>query len=178
MAFATLPYPSMDFVPLDVLTADELDQIVANINAVNNGTAGTAQVADSAITTAKINNNAVSTSKIDWTSIVGTVSEGSPVSSGYIDLGTIRIQWKNNRFSTLNTSAGSFDQINDTFPMPFKSANYAIIITETSDTSNVAGGNFKVVSRTTTGCTMNYNHTGAIGSSILNYSIFAIGLKP
>lgn len=27
----TLPYPSMDFTPLDILTANELDQMVANI---------------------------------------------------------------------------------------------------------------------------------------------------
>lgn len=31
MALPTLPYPSMDFTPLDVLTAAELDQMVANI---------------------------------------------------------------------------------------------------------------------------------------------------
>lgn len=36
MAIVNLPYPSMDFVPLDILTADELDHIVANIEAVNN----------------------------------------------------------------------------------------------------------------------------------------------
>ena len=35
MALATLPYPNIDFVPLDVLTADELDQIIANQNAIN-----------------------------------------------------------------------------------------------------------------------------------------------
>lgn len=27
----TLPYPGMDFTPLDILTADEMDQLVANI---------------------------------------------------------------------------------------------------------------------------------------------------
>lgn len=35
MAITTLPYPNMDFVPLDILTAEELDHIVANIEAVN-----------------------------------------------------------------------------------------------------------------------------------------------
>ena len=150
----------------------------ALVDALPSGAIPAAAIADSAVTTAKINNNAVSTAKIDWTSIIGTVSEGSPVSSGYIDLGTVRIQWKNNRFSTLNTSAGSYNGINDAFPAPFASTNYAVIVSETSDTSNVAGGNFKVVSKTTTGVSLNYNHTGAIGSSTLNYSIFAIGLKP
>lgn len=34
MISITLPYPNIDFVPLDVLKADDLDKIVANINAV------------------------------------------------------------------------------------------------------------------------------------------------
>lgn len=38
MALVTLPYPNMDFVPLDILTANELDQLVANIEAINNTT--------------------------------------------------------------------------------------------------------------------------------------------
>lgn len=36
MAATNLPYPAMDFVPLDILTADELDHMVANIDAINN----------------------------------------------------------------------------------------------------------------------------------------------
>lgn len=178
MAIAVLPYPSMDFTPLDVLTADELDQLVANINAVNNGTVPTANIADGGITTAKLANNAVATGKIDWTTIVGTVVDGDPVSSGYADFGTIRVQWKNNRYSSLSTSAGAYTTFSDQFPASFKNANYSVIVSETSDTGNVAGGNFKVVSKTSSGVTLNYNHTGAIGDSILNYSIFAIGLKP
>lgn len=71
MAFAVLPYPSMDFVPLDVLTADELDQIVANINAVNNGSAGTTQIADSSITTAKVADGAITTNKVADSAITG-----------------------------------------------------------------------------------------------------------
>lgn len=75
MAITTLPYPSMDFVPLDVLTADELDQIVANIEAINNASIGagaidsnaitTVKVADDAITTAKIADGAITTAKLD-----------------------------------------------------------------------------------------------------------------
>lgn len=33
-----IPYPNMDFVPLDILTATELDQVVANIEALNTTT--------------------------------------------------------------------------------------------------------------------------------------------
>lgn len=64
MALATLPYPSMDFVPLDVLTADELDQIVANIDAINNATIGTGAIDANAITTAKIDDSAITTAKV------------------------------------------------------------------------------------------------------------------
>ena len=32
----SLPYPSMTFVPLDVLTAEEMNQIVANIESLSN----------------------------------------------------------------------------------------------------------------------------------------------
>ena len=73
MAIAVLPYPSMDFTPLDVLTADELDQLVANINAVNNGTVPTASIADGAITTPKIANKAITEAKIDRTSLVAPI---------------------------------------------------------------------------------------------------------
>lgn len=54
MAITTLPYPSMDFVPLDILTATELDQLVANIEAINNTTISTSAIADDAITPAKL----------------------------------------------------------------------------------------------------------------------------
>lgn len=65
MAFATLPYPSIDFVPLDVLTADELDQLVANINAVNNGSVSATAIVDGSITGAKLASGAITETKID-----------------------------------------------------------------------------------------------------------------
>lgn len=65
MALTTLPYPNMDFVPLDVLTADELDQIVANIEAINNATIGVSSIASNAITTPKIADGAITTKKLD-----------------------------------------------------------------------------------------------------------------
>lgn len=79
MSLVQLPYPSMDFVPLDVLTADELDQIVANINAINNNAlVSTASIATGAVTTPKIADNAVTHTKIDWDSM----ASGTPVSLG------------------------------------------------------------------------------------------------
>ena len=67
MALTTLPYPSLDFVPLDILTAEEMNQIVANYTAINNSTIGTSQLADSSITTKKLANKAVTSDKVDWT---------------------------------------------------------------------------------------------------------------
>lgn len=65
MAITPLPYPGMDFVPLDILTAAEMDQIVANYEAINNATIGTGAIADSAITNAKIADGTITSDKID-----------------------------------------------------------------------------------------------------------------
>lgn len=54
MAITVLPYPSMDFTPLDVLTASELDQMVSNIETINNASITTSAIANDAVTPAKI----------------------------------------------------------------------------------------------------------------------------
>lgn len=56
----TLPYPSMNFVPLDVLTAAEQNQLVANIEYIAN---------QFPITNANIGSAAVKSQNIDWTTI-------------------------------------------------------------------------------------------------------------
>lgn len=71
MALTTLPYPSLDFVPLDILTAEEMNQIVANYTAINNATIGTNQLANNSITTPKLANKAVTSDKVDWTTLSG-----------------------------------------------------------------------------------------------------------
>lgn len=45
-----LPYPGMDFTPLDILTAAEMDKIVANIESLANGTG----IADGVIQARKV----------------------------------------------------------------------------------------------------------------------------
>lgn len=77
MALVTLPYPNMDFVPLDVLTANELDQIVANIEAVNNAQITSAQLSNGSVSTVKIADSAVSADKIDWASLGSKSTSGS-----------------------------------------------------------------------------------------------------
>ena len=77
MALTTLPYPSLDFVPLDILTAEEMNQIVANYTAINNATIGTSQLANSSITTSKLANKAVTSDKVDWTTLKATRADAS-----------------------------------------------------------------------------------------------------
>ena len=60
----TLPYPSMNFVPLDILTAAEQNQLVANIEYIAN---------QFPITNANIGSQAVKSSNIDWTTATSTV---------------------------------------------------------------------------------------------------------
>ena len=74
MALVTLPYPSMDFTPLDILTADELDQIVANYEAINNAIIQTANIANLAISTTKIANKAVTEAKIQKNILTAAIS--------------------------------------------------------------------------------------------------------
>lgn len=55
----SLPYPSMVFVPLDILTAEEMNQIVGNIESLAAGTG----LADGAITSDKIDSTTLNAYK-------------------------------------------------------------------------------------------------------------------
>lgn len=79
MALTTLPYPSLDFVPLDILTAEEMNQIVANYTAINNATIGTNQLANSSITTPKLANKAVTSDKVDFTTLYKSATQLSAI---------------------------------------------------------------------------------------------------
>lgn len=100
----TLPYPSMDFVPLDILTASELDQMVANIEYIASGSVfplSATNIASNAITTPKIADNAVTSSKIDFTTftddngnirkIYSYTVDGTTDSNGFVSIPTTAI---------------------------------------------------------------------------------------
>lgn len=60
-----LPYPDMDFVPLDILTAAEMNELVANIEYVaNQFPLATANIADGAITAGKLADSVISFEKM------------------------------------------------------------------------------------------------------------------
>lgn len=83
----TLPYPNMSFVPLDVLTAEEMNHIVANYTAIANVfPIGSSEIADNAIIGNKIADNAVTAGKIATSTysssdaqVVGTWIDGKPI---------------------------------------------------------------------------------------------------
>lgn len=155
MAIITLPYPNMDFVPLDVLTADELDQIVANIEAINNAMIGAGSISNGAINTAKLADGAVATPK---------VADGA-ITTPKVDDGAItraKIDWSSMARGTISSrtyaSAGTDVQI--TIPtMPNANYNVFLEITEggTAWTSLV----WRIKTKTTTSFTVNvYNSAG------------------
>lgn len=57
-----LPYPNMDFTPLDILTAAEMDKIVANIESLANGTG----IADGVIQARKVDFKTFGATNSDW----------------------------------------------------------------------------------------------------------------
>lgn len=75
----SLPYPSMTFVPLDVLTADEMNQLVANIESLADGSGLDA----GAIGTSAIANSAITSELIDWSSIEEVVGSGNSIAIRY-----------------------------------------------------------------------------------------------
>lgn len=101
----SLPYPSMTFVPLDVLTADEMNQLVANIESLADGSGLDA----GAIGTSAIANSAITSELIDWTSLnfLGDFKTGEvelpfkglnnePLFKAIVDIGALpNNAWKN-----------------------------------------------------------------------------------
>lgn len=72
----TLPYPDLDFVPLDVLTAEEMNQVVSNYTYISD---------QFPIGEASLGEAAVKSHNIDWT----TITKVPSISSIITNLGTI-----------------------------------------------------------------------------------------
>lgn len=64
MSLVVLPYPNLDFVPLDVLKADDLDKIVANINAINGYTPPASPIVAQGTTSLTVASEATTTANI------------------------------------------------------------------------------------------------------------------
>lgn len=97
---------------------------------------------------------------------------------GYFDLGPLRVQFMNLRKTGLNTGANTYNTWTENWPATFANNYYTVVAGQTSDMNNVAGIDFKVVNRSTTGVSLNINHIGAVSTGTLYYSLIAIGAKP
>lgn len=129
--------------------------------------------------TARIADGAVTSGKIDWTTIPqGATGLSQQNFKGYFDIGNIRVQYMNLYKTGLNTGEYGYSVWTETWPAPFGNNWYCAVANATSDTGNVAGNDLKVVGRTATTVTINYNHITAIGSGNVYWSVIGIGLKP
>lgn len=163
MALTTLPYPNMDFVPLDILTADELDQIVANIEAINSVSIGTSAIANNAITTAKVADSAITKAKLD-ADAVGMV---------YLGKSMLTATASQLDFNVPTT----YDNYKVLAKLTYVSASNAWLDLRMLDSGGTAIHNYHQVQRvvgTTWGCAINQdasyaiNSTGGAGDQAIN----------
>lgn len=142
----TLPYPSLVFVPLDKLTAEEMNQIVANYTAIantfplssgdiDNLAIKTANIASSAVTGDKLANKAVGSNNIDWSTLPQSFGT-STNKEGYIILGSLLLMWGQNSLTMNGTSAGSFGVKQISYPYYFPNYTRGIALV----TPNEVGG--------------------------------------
>ena len=87
MSLTTLPNPSMDFTPLNVLTADEMDDLVENIEAINNCTIQTGSIANGAITKAKLAQDALDNYSLSEVDTGATWIDGKKIYKKTVDCG-------------------------------------------------------------------------------------------
>ena len=151
MSLAVLPYPSMDFTPLDILTADELDQIVANYEAINNATIQTTNIANGAVTSPKLTLT-VSTVATNWKKVQLGTNINVYFTSGTLNLSQAGSSWQQyvvayapTGFVTTNTSYGFVSGV---------SADSAEIVT------GVVGDNGNVIVQ------MNNQYTGTVSNPV------------
>lgn len=133
MPITTLPNPGMDFTPLTPLTAEEMDDLVENIEAINNATIQTDSIADGAITKVKLGADAMSnqnysTSEID----TGTTwIDGKKIYKKTIDCGA---EPEAGRATATNLNIPNFekavkiegimlDSYNEAYPIPYCNAS-------------------------------------------------------
>ena len=136
-----------------------------------------AKAGASTVGTNSIADGAVTSDKIDWTTLSQSLpTSGAVPRSGFFQIGNLLIQYGYAQRTGLNTAQHGYNAWTVTMPTSFSSANYAVIVCQTTDTGNVAGGEFKVSGNLSVNSfPVNYNHLNAIGSGTLNYAWIAIG---
>lgn len=113
---ATLPNPSIVFVPLDVLTADELNQVCQNVSyladlfPISSGNIGSGAVTGDKIANASITSNKIGNSTTGNTAI-------APTNNNVLRLGSRKIMWGSATINAVPT--GTDKSLDVTFPEAF-----------------------------------------------------------
>lgn len=120
-----------------------------------------------AIETAQIKDAAVTDAKIDWTTL------GAP-SSGYLKLGTTKIQWGVNTVTMNGTSAGSFGSKTVTLPTSMTGTDYAVVVTP-QDPGSTNALKITAQGKQTGQFTATAGTAATSGSATITFSWIAIG---
>ena len=135
----TLPYPSMSFVPLDVLTAEEMNHIVSNYTYIaNQFPIATNNIADGAITPKKASFTKYSTTEqavgtwINGKTIYRKVVQISNPQTSNADYGVVssNIQTVVNLYGYMKGSYGAIIPI----PQTDSSSSYSVLFVQSDGT--------------------------------------------
>lgn len=165
----------------EVYPVTDISLVNGELNGVRivDASVGSDKLTPNAVWEENIKDGAVTSGKIDWATIPqGATGLSQQNFKGYFDIGNIRVQYMNLYQTGLNTGQYGYNAWTETWPAPFGNNWYCAVANATSDTGNVAGNDLKVVGRTATTVTINYNHITAIGSGNVYWSVIGIGLKP
>lgn len=108
MSLTILPNPSMDFTPLNVLTADEMDDLVENIEAINNCTIQTASIANGAITKVKLAQDALDNYSLSEADTGATWIDGKKIYKKTVNFGA---EPSANQEKTVNANISNLDKV-------------------------------------------------------------------
>ena len=172
----TLPYPDMVFVPLDILTAEEQNQLVGNIEFLaNQFPLAASNIANGAIGSDQLAAGAVKSQNVDWSTI--SSSQLAEVSGGWVLLGEAEqssgksgtVSWTQPYHDLKFVCSGQTTAVGDVYVSPLSSSGSKLYnsggvrLGASSDTVVVAqsetwDGNIMVINQTEV--SMSYNIQG------------------
>ena len=160
----TLPYPGMVFVPLDILTAEEQNQMVANDQYLRDFCAGLADGTN-------LSDDAVQAQKIDFS----TFNRTTDLSSGYYEMGDLLFCWGR---ATVSVGTGSYAETQKAFTFPKVFASTPMVMKSCTDLGGYVGEYTAVSSVSTTSTTLvlgKVRNTDSAVSGFIQYLAVGVG---
>lgn len=164
MATPVLPYPDMDFTPLDILTAAEMDQMVANDQYLRDFCAGLADGTN-------LSDGVIQARNIDFSTFDRTTN----LSSGYYGMGDLLICWGQ---STATLGTGSYAETQKAFTFPKAFVSTPMVMASCTDIGGYVGEYTVVSSVSTTSTTLTLGkvrNTDSAVSGIIKYLAIGVG---